>query len=106
MSKDCRKAAHSRVVALPPYFEIRAACQRGTNANQQVMRAYCRNLHSFDFQIFAAMQNGRHHVSVTRRNHGKITTLRESSTGWEATVKACSIASNGKRCDISSRSKA
>ena len=84
-------------MALLPYFKIGAARQRHSHPDQQVFGPDSRYRHSFDFEIFAAVQHGRHHVSVGLCNHGKTTTLREFSVGREAMVKAFSISSSGKR---------
>ena len=81
MAEKCRRRNHPSMIALPPHLEVRTAGERHLDTNQEVLGANGGDFNFFNFQIFAAVQDGRHHVSVALCIHGKTTNLREFSTG-------------------------
>ena len=81
MAEKCRRRNHPSMIALPPHLEVRTAGERHLDTNQEVLGANGGDFNFFNFQIFAAVQDGRHHVSVALSIHGKITNLSESSAG-------------------------
>src|SRR5262249_31008339 len=81
MAEDRRRHNHPRVVTLLPNLEIGAASERDLYFDEKVVGTHSWDWYFFDFYVFAAVQYGRHHVSVALHIHGKTTTFKESSVG-------------------------
>ena len=81
MAEDRRRHDHARVVTLFPDLQIGATRKRDLDSDQEIVRADGRDRHFLDLQIFAAVQHGRHHVSVALAIHGNTITFKEFCAG-------------------------